>query len=65
MYTGRGTCTEVFSECLKGSAITEAKDKWNIETGENSREWEGRTKELLSSIILTVLGLAYISRTFV
>lgn len=65
MYTGRGRGIEVFLECQKGRAIAEDKAKWRIETGENSREWEERTKELLSSIILTVLGLAYISRVFV
>lgn len=32
---------------------------------EKIAEWEGRTKKLLSSIILTLLGLAYISRIFV
>lgn len=47
---------------LKGRAIAEDKATGRMETGENSREWEGRTKALLSSIILTVLGLAYISR---
>lgn len=65
MSTGRGRGREVFLECQKGRAIAEDTTKWRFETGENSREWEGRTKELLSSIILTVLGLAYISRIFV
>ena len=65
MYTGRGRCREVFLECPKGRAIAKDKAKWRTETEGNSREWEGRTKKLLSSIILTVLGLAYISRIFV
>ena len=65
MYTGRGRCLEVFLECYKGRAIVEDKVKWRNEPGENSREWEGRTKELLSSIILTLLGLAYINSIFV
>lgn len=70
-WAGRCGCTQEevhaqrHSQNAKKVAITEAKAKWNTETGENSREWEGRTKELLSSIILTVLGLAYINRTFV